>query len=193
MDMQKRYIILNEKKKIIKSICPEITTKSGIYLFCRKNEENEFCYYVGQAKNLLQRTAQHLMDKKQHIDKSLYVHNLYRKNNPFGWNLRVLIECKESDLDYWEKAYINFYKNKGKLYNVNGGGQFDKAEDIGERFEVKLKSYRNGKAIAYDKAREYVKNMFDKYLDYTIKGKTNKIKERKIKEFEEFLGGTENV
>ena len=75
-----------------------------------------------------------------------------------------------------------------------GGGQFDKAEDVGERYEVKLKTYRNGKAIAHEKARLYVKNMFDKYLDYTIKGKVTKIKERKFAEFGEFLadGDKEN-
>ena len=193
MDLKQRFAILNEKKKIIKSICPEITTGSGIYMFHRMNEYCQFCVYIGQAKNLLNRTAQHLIDKKQHIDKSLYKHKLYSRDNQTGWSLSIVKLCSIEELDKYEKYIIDYYSTIDcKLYNVTGGGQFDKAEDIGQRYEVKLKSYRNGKAIAYDKAREYVKTMFDKYLDYTIKGKTNKIKERKLKEFEEFLGGTEN-
>lgn len=188
MDLKQRFAILNEKKKIIKSICPEITKESGIYCFYRVNEDNELCIYIGQAKCLLDRTSQHLLDSKQHIDKSLKKHKLCSKENPYGWKLKILKKCRIDELDYYEKEYINLYWGKNwKLYNVTGGGQFDKAEDIGERYEVKLKSYRNGKAIAYDKAREYVKTMFDKYLDYTIKGKENKLKLRKFNEFKKFL------
>ncbi len=194
MELKQKFAILNEKKKTIRAMCPMIVSKSsGIYLFYRLTKEKQWCYYVGQAKDLLQRTAQHLMGKKQHIDKSIQKHGLCVGFNAFGWRLKVLKFCKEAELDYWEQYYIKKYSSypNSQMYNVAGGGQIDKAEDIGERFEVKLKSYRNGKAIAHDKARQYVKTMFDKYLDYVIKGKPNKIKERKLKEFEEFLGGTE--
>ena len=78
MDLKQRFAILNDKKKIIKSICPEITEVAGIYCFYRTNEYGEKCCYIGQAKNLLNRTAQHLMISKQHIDKSIYKHKLYR-------------------------------------------------------------------------------------------------------------------
>ena len=195
MNYRQRFAILNDKKKIIKTMCPQITNKSGIYMFSRINEDCNICIYVGQAKDLLSRTAQHLMDKKQHIDKSIYVHKLYDQiSNPSGWFVRILEFCDEEMLDIREQHYIEYFRSKNDvvLYNVTGGGQFNKAEDIGERYEVKLKSYRNGKAIAYDKAKQYVKTMFDKYLDYTIKGKPTKIKERKLKEFKDFLGGTDN-
>lgn len=197
MELKQRFAILNEKKKIIKSICPEINNECGIYLFYRKNDKGENCVYIGQAKKLLERTASHLLGYKKknpsHVDKSLYKHKIYSKDNPFGWRLKILCYCNVDKLDLLEKQWIEFYtKTFCKVYNVTGGGQFDKAEDVGERYEVKLKTYRNGKNIAYNKAKEYVKTMFDKYLDYTIKGKTNKIKERKLKEFKEFLGGTEN-
>ncbi len=194
MNYRQRFAILNEKKKLIKQICPEISEDSGIYCFYRQNEQGQDCCYIGQAKNLLERTSQHLMGRKQHIDKSLYVHKLYNENNPFGWKLTILRKCSISALDCLEQSYIEFYKDFDNvvLYNVTGGGQFDKAKDIGERQQTKLKSYKNGKGLGYEKARKEVKTYFDKYLDYTIKGKPTKIKERKLKEFKEFLGGTDN-
>lgn len=189
MDLKQRFAILNDKKKIIKSICPEITTESGIYCFYRKNEEEKDYCYIGQAKNLLNRTAQHLIDKKQHIDKSLYLHKLYSKDNPYGWKLTILRKCKINELDYQEQYFIKLYSDieNVKLYNVTGGGQFNKKQDIAERQQTKLKSYKNGKGLGYEKARKEVKEYFEKYLDYNIKGKTNKIKERKFNEFKEFL------
>lgn len=188
MELKQRFAILNDKKKIIKSICPDITNESGIYLFYRKNEDNETCFYVGQAKDLLTRTAQHLMGRTQHIDKSLYVHKLYGEGIPYGWKLKVIYKCGIGYLDFYEQQFIQHYLKQGyKCYNVAGGGQFDKKSDVGERYEVKLKTYKNGKKIAYEKAREYVKEMFDKYLDFTIKGKSGKVKERKFEEFKKWL------
>lgn len=188
MELKQRFAILNDKKKLIKAICPEITNESGIYCFYRTNEDGVDCCYIGQAKNLLTRTAQHLMGRQQHIDKSLYVHKLYAEDNKTGWKLKVIAKCNEFDLDYFEQTYINYFLNAGfKVYNVTGGGQRDKKADINERQQTKLKSYKNGKNLGYDKAKDYVKVMFEKYLDCGIKGKTNKIKERKLKEFIEWL------
>lgn len=188
MDLRQRFAILNDKKKIIKSICPEVTEMAGIYCFYRINEDGEKCCYIGQANNLLNRTAQHLMISKQHIDKSIYKHKLYSETNPYGWRLKILNKCCVTDLDFCEQVYINNYLNDNwKVYNVTGGGQYDKKADIGERQQTKLKSYKNGKNLGYEKAREEVKIYFDKYLDYNIKGKSNKIKERKLLEFKDWL------
>ena len=160
---------------------------SGIYLFYRVNEEGQNCVYVGQAKDLLYRTAQHLGvgAKKTHIDKSLFKHKLYSDKNPHGWKVCVLKVCPTKDLDSIEQQYIDYYKNRDdvKMYNVTGGGQIDKKGDIGERLQTKLKSYKNGKGLGYEKAIEEVRVFFEKYLDYSIKGKPNKIKQRKLAEF----------
>ena len=75
------------------------------------------------------------------------------------------------------------------LYNVTGGGQFNKRADIGERVQPNLKRYKSGKQYGYEKAREQVKTYFDKYLDYSIKDKPTKIKEKKFAEFKQFLEG----
>ena len=190
------YAKKREYENRVKSLCPDISNKSGIYLFYRTNENFENCVYIGQAKDLLNRTASHLEGYKKknpsHIDKSLFKHKFYPNNN-FGWRLKVLCTCPVVLLDSLEQDYIQYYLNNGyKVYNVTGGGQIDKAKDIGERQQTKLKSYKNGKGLGYEKARKEVKTYFDKYLDYTIKGKPTKIKERKLKEFKEFLGGTDN-
>ena len=189
MELKQRFAILNDKKKLIKTLYPEVTNECGIYCFYRTNEDSVVCCYIGQAKNLLNRIAQHLMGRKQHIDKSLYVHKLYAFDNKNGWKLTILQKCDIDELDYLEQHYIKFYSDidNVKVYNVTGGGQFDKKSDIGERQQTKLKSYKNGKNLGYDKARDYVKVMFDKYLDFAVKGKTNKTKERKLSEFKEWL------
>lgn len=184
----------NYEKQVLK-LFPNLPRKSGIYIFFRVNDKGENCAYVGQAKNILQRTAQHLSvkAKKTHIDKSLYAHNLYSSTNLEGWKIAVLRLCPIDELDILEQQYIDYYKNRPnvKLYNVTGGGQLNKKEDIGQRLEVKLKTYKNGKNFAYEKARLKVKTYFDKYLDYSIKGKPTKIKERKMQEFADFLNTTQ--
>ena len=190
MNLKQRFAILNKNKRIVRQLCDnELTIDSGIYMFYRTNENGERCFYVGQAKNLLQRTAEHLMGKKQHIDKSIYVHKLYSEDNPTGWKLRVLINCREEDLDHFEKFYIDFNKQQGfKCYNVSSGGQgSERTTDVGERLQTKLKSYKNGKGLGYEKAKNEVRELFGKYLDFSIKGKPNKIKERKFNEFKEWL------
>lgn len=186
---RKQYAILNANKRKVKQLCDnELPTCSGIYLFYRLNEKGEKCVYVGQAKCLVDRCASHLTGRKTHIDKSLYLHKLYSEDNEFGWKLKVICKCCVNDLDMYEKYYINYYKEQDyKIYNVTGGGQTDKAQDIGERLQTKVKSYKNGKGLGYNKAKNYVKNLFDKYLGYSIKGKPNKVKERKLREFKEWL------
>jgi excinuclease UvrABC nuclease subunit len=64
----------NEDK--IRKLCPTASDKSGIYVFWRI-DENGFKYaYVGQAKNLLKRLAEHLAGY-QHIDCSIKKHKFY--------------------------------------------------------------------------------------------------------------------
>ena len=192
MENRQRWAIQRANEKRIKKICPEITTESGIYLFYRRNEQFEICVYIGQAKNLLQRTAQHLtvVKKETHIDKSLYAHKLYSEQNPYGWSLRVIEIAEPKKLDELEKHYINKYKQAGyKIYNVTGGGQIDKAEDIGERMPKKLKSYANGKKYGYEQARKEVAKLFEKNLTYSINGKPNKNKEKAVEKFERFIKG----
>lgn len=187
MTNNKRFVIQKKNEKRISELFG-IPKKSGIYLFYRINEDKEKCVYVGLAKNLLQRTAGHLSGKKTHIDKSLMVHGLFSQSNLDGWKIKVLEYCPIELLDVRERYYIDFYNNNEyKIYNVCGGGQIDKAKNIAERHEVKLKTYKNGKNKGYIQAKNEIREFFNKYLDYSIKGVSNKIKERKLGQFKEWL------
>lgn len=194
MEDKQRWAIQRNNERLIKQKFPSITTQSGIYEFYRQNEENEYCCYIGQAKNLLQRIAGHLTGYKKknatHIDKSLFVHKLYSENNPNGWKVRVLKFVNVVELDKWEKYFIDVYQEKGyKMYNITGGGQFDKAENINETYKVKLKTYANGKKIAYEQVRKEIAKLFEKNLTFSINGKETKNKLKAYKKFEQFLKG----
>lgn len=183
------FAIQKRNEEIVKKECPQLTQASGIYLFFRTNEKNEKCAYIGQAKNLLRRAAQHLSGRKQHIDLSLYTHKFKSENNPLGWCLIVLEHCDIDKLDAREQYYIDAYiKNGYKVYNVTGGGQLDKKQDINERNLIKLKSYANGKQIGYEKARKEIALLFTKYLTYDVK-KANILSQRAKERFEKFLKG----
>ena len=187
------FAIQKKNEEIIKQQCPGIDRRSGIYLFSRFSEEHERCCYIGQAKDLLRRCANHLCGRKQHIDLSLLKHKWCSKDNPNGWNLKVLEHCKQEDLDKREQAFIEEYINLGyRCLNVCGGGQIDKKQDINERNLTKLKSYANGKQIGYEKARKEIALLFTKYLTYDVK-KANILSQKAKERFEKFLkGASEN-
>ena len=86
-----------------------------------------------------------------------------------------------------EKYYIALYQSKNyEMLNIESGGAKEKF-DINER---KLgKTYTQGVEYGEKKVIKRVKELFDKYLDYGIKEPSNKVKERKKKEFEELLKG----
>ena len=194
MDYKQILAIQRANEERIKKICCHLNHESGIYLFYRNNEEGEFCVYVGQAKDLLQRTAQHLTGYKKknptHIDKSLFAHKLYSENNKDGWKVSVLKFAPQNELDQLEKDYIKEYQSLNcKVYNITGGGQLDKAGDINERMKLKLKTYAHGKKYAYEKVRQEIAHLFDKYLDFTIKGKETATKLKAKSKFEKFIKG----
>ena len=121
--------------------------------------------------------------KLRPIERILLVHTCF---NELGIINREILDFGNTCLSEFPPV-PNYLNDNWKVYNVTGGGQYDKKADIGERQQTKLKSYKNGKNLGYEKAREEVKIYFDKYLDYNIKGKSNKIKERKLLEFKDWL------
>lgn len=149
--------------------------QSGIYLWDRYDEDGKYCWYVGKAKNLLRRTAQHIMDGKSHLDKSIKKHGVNTYNdealNPEKWKIAILQVCEIAELDTLEQHYINKWQKdhpNGKMYNIESGGTTGKTI-IGERKQrrdVKWKAEARAKVIA--EYREY----FDIVpKDNAIKGK----------------------
>ncbi len=170
----------------IKRLCSGIDERSGIYFFYRTDEEGIKYAYVGQAKNLLDRCANHLMGY-QSIDLSIKKHGLFNSKNPCGWKLKC-VYCNEADLDNAEKMYIKNVALLGyQLRNKTSGGQGEGKVGIAENRPSK--GYRDGIAQGRKNCIKEVSIFFEKYLDYSIKGKPNKIKERKFEEFKEMLNG----
>ena len=179
------------KGKVLR-LCPNAENRSGIYAFTRVDENGVGHFYVGQAVACLNRLVSHLEGYDSHIDLSIRKWGLYEPiKNPQGYKIHIL-EYTEN-LDEREKYWIMEYLKKGlQSKNVSFGGQGKGKSHLNENKQGK--GYHEGVAYGQVKAMRKVKEFFDKYLDYSIKGKPNKIKERKLREFEELLKGEqENV
>lgn len=163
----------------------DISDESGIYVLTRIDENGIRYAYIGQAKHILSRLAQHLSGY-QHIDLSLKKHGLWSENNIYGWDLRETILTPIDGLDFEEQKYIKIYADFGyQLRNKTTGSQGKGKSGIAEN--KPSKGYYDGKKQGYEDCRRYVATMFEKYLNYTPRH--NKISQRKFMEFTEFLKG----
>ncbi len=177
---------VDKAKAEILRVCRNAKNESGIYFLLR--EESGFKYaYIGQSLTILNRLCSHLNGYEQHIDRSLKTHKLYSEQNPCGWKIGCLYFPKEL-LNEKEQYYIKLYANNGyQLRNHTSGSQ--DTSKFGISANNGGSGYRKGVLYGEKKAYKRVKEFFDKYLDFVIKGESNKVKERKIKEFEELLKG----
>lgn len=162
----------------------EIIDTSGIYILTRIDEDGIKYAYVGQAKRILTRLAQHL-DGYQHIDLSLKKHGLFCSDNLTGWNLNI-IACSIDYLDERERHYIKYCADRGyQLRNKTAGGQDTGKHGIAPN--KPSKGYYDGVAQGEKNVKKQIAILFEKYLDASIKGTPNKIKERKLNEFFEYI------
>lgn len=183
MDNRKFFAIRRANIKRILSVCPECPDRSGIYILTR--EEHGFKYaYVGQAKNILFRLADHLQGY-QHIDLSLKKHGLFSENNLTGW--RIEFKRFDTDLDAQEQLHIKKYADMGyQLRNKTAGGQGE--GKVGLDNTKSPKSYYDGLKQGYRNAQRDAAK-WAKHLNITIKStKSNKIQEKALTKFLEFLG-----
>lgn len=174
--------IEEKNKQRILSVNPKVTEQSGIYVLRRF--EGGFKYaYVGQAKHLLTRLAQHL-NGYQHIDLSIKKHGLASPSNPTGWHIDFIIT---NDLDEMERQKIKEYANKGyQLRNKTLGGQNEGKLGIADN--CPSKGYYDGLKQGYNNARREVKHLFDLYLNAVIKAnKPHKTQEKALQKFYDFL------
>ena len=180
---QIKAIEQKNKERILK-LQPTVPETSGIYIFLRAEDGFKYAY-VGQAKHLLTRLAQHLSGY-QHIDLSLKKHGLYSEDNESGWRL-IWRSFPEDKLDEMEQYYIKEYANAGfQLRNKTSGSQGKGKSGIAENKPAK--GYYDGLAQGYKNAQKYVANLFDKHLVYGKKSdKPNKNQEKALAKFEEFL------
>ncbi len=185
-NIQRIKAIEAANKKRLLAINPGLDEGSGIY-FLLRNDENGIRYaYIGQAKHILSRLAQHLTGY-QHIDLSLKKRGLYdAKENPYGWKVCTM-HFPSSQLDEREQHYIQKYALNGyQLLNKTAGGQGEGKAQIHEY--KPSKGYRDGLKQGYKNASREIANLFDKHLNVSRKSeKPNKIQEKALAKFNDFL------
>ena len=170
------------KEKILK-VCPSVPDTSGIYFLTR--EENGFKFaYIGQAKHLLTRLAQHLTGF-QHIDLSIKKHKLWSEDNLNGWKV-VYRPCKVEELDELEQRYIKEYANKGyQMRNKTSGSQGEGKRDIADE---PTKGYLEGLHNGYKKAQKDMAHLFEKHLVCgTKKNPPTKLQVKAMQKFLDFI------
>ena len=178
----------------IQKACPEAKHQSGIYCFYRYDVYGIKYAYVGKAKDVLTRLAQHLFNF-QWIDNSIHKHGLLVEGKENGYEI-VVKYCDEDKLDEVENQTIIEVAKKGfQLRNLTiGNGDNNEALIKGES----SKGYHDGLKKGYSNCLRDIKEFFDKYLDYdikepklTAKGKPVQIKQNKFNEFKKLLEGEE--
>lgn len=153
----------NQKKWL--EVNPRLTEGSGIYFIYRIDEHGIKYGYVGQAKHVLTRLADHL-NQYEHIDLSIKKYGLKSKENPYGYEVEQK-SYPEEVLDYWEKIWIKEYADKGyQLRNNTVGGQGKGKAGMGEGKTPR--GYHDGVKHGYTKAWKEVAEYFDKYLCYRV-------------------------
>jgi hypothetical protein len=181
-NISQRFVIQRKNKQRLLNLFPFLTDSSGIYILTR--EENGFKYaYVGQAKHILTRLADHLVGY-QHIDLSLKNHGFYSENNETGWNVWCKT-FKQEELNDKEQFYIKYMADKGyQLRNKTTGSQGVGKADIAENI---TKGYQKGIHQGYTNARKFVSNLFDKNLKVEIQGNDGERKQRALEKFNDFI------
>lgn len=192
MTYQQIKAIEAKNKRRILDVNPNVDEESGIYIFMRYDSETHIKYaYVGQAKHLLTRLAQHLHIgiSPQHIDLSLKKRGLWNiETNPAGWNFTFL-HFPQSELNERETELIRVYSNNGfQLYNHTTGSQGEGKRALGE---AKCpKGYYDGLKQGYENARREIKHLFDLHLNVAYKAnKPSKNAIKALDKFNEFLEG----
>lgn len=183
MNYRQLYAIKKANEEKILQMCPCPNT-SGIYFLLR--EEDGFRYaYIGQAKHLLSRLAQHLSGY-QHIDLSIKKHGLWSKENLTGYKIHFL-EYPECLLDEMEQEYIKKYANAGyQLRNVTSGSQGQGKKGLGNAKQPK--TYTEGVVQGEKNMAKRIKHLFDLHLDYVPKKEPpTKLQEKAMQKFKDIL------
>ena len=187
-NLRKAKAIEAKNKKRLLVLNPNLDEGSGIYFLVRKDENGIKYAYIGQAKHILTRLAQHLSGY-QHIDSSLKKHGLYSSENVYGWKIGFL-HFQISELDFMEKKFIQMYANNGyQLRNKTAGGQGEGKTQIDDYRPAK--GYRDGIAQGRKNLAKELTNIIDKHLCISIKEekKNNKVSIKAFEKFNDLLYG----
>ena len=187
---QAKAIEAKNKKRWLE-INPGLDDKSGIYILRRIDEDGFKYAYIGQAKHILTRLAQHLVGY-QHIDLSIKKHGLYTPDNKYGWGVGFF-HVSESELDKMEQHYIKVFADEGyQLRNKTSGSQGVGKSQIADYRPAK--GYRDGlKQGRINLARE-LSHIAEKHLEIRLKPDkiNNSVSQRQYEKFMDLLRGNES-
>lgn len=188
--MAVNYKQLYAKKKAneqrIKKVRPDVPECSGIYLLTRYEDGFKYAY-VGQAKNLLSRLADHLSGF-QHIDLSIKKHGLFSTDNPTGWRIQFQ-EFPVEQLDEQERRLIKLYADNGfQLRNKTAGGQDTGKSGIADNRPNK--GYYDGLAQGRKNLAKELRHILDLHLTVGVK-KDNKVTQKALDKFWALLNEAE--
>ena len=178
--------IENENKKRLLEVNPKLDERSGIYFLTREDEDGFKYAYIGQAKHILTRLAQHFAGY-QHIDLSLKKHKLYSSENPYGWKVNFL-HFPISQLDEKEQFYIKEYALNGyQMRNKTSGSQGVGKSQIDD-FKPQ-KGYRDGLAQGRKNLAKELNHIIDKHLVIGLKPEkmNNKVSQKALEKFNDLL------
>lgn len=182
-NLRKAMAIEAKNKKRLLEINPKLDEKPGIYFLTRVDEDGINYFYIGQAKHILTRLAQHLVGY-QHIDLSIKKRGFYREENPYGWKINFL-HYPVNLLDEMEQKWILEYTKKGYQcrYNKTSGGQGEGKEKINE-FKPS-KTYRDGIAQGRKNLARELYDIIEKHLVIGLKPEkqNNKISQKALEKF----------
>lgn len=169
------------------AVNPYLTDDSGIYILTRV-DENQIKYgYVGQAKHILTRLADHLKGY-QHIDLSIKKHGLQDEEHPNGWFV-TQVKVAEELLDKAEQEYIKLYADMGyQLRNKTSGGQGVGKSGIADN--KPSKGYYDGKKQGRADVINEIKSML-KYIQISPKN-DGKLANRMVAKFWQIMGENDN-
>lgn len=186
-NLRKAKAIESENKKHLLLLFPQLDEESGIYFLTREDEEGIKYAYIGQAKHILTRLAQHLTGY-QHIDLSLKKHGLYSlAKNPYGWKVGFM-HFSEADLDDKEQYYIKQYAKHGyQLRNKTAGGQGQGKKQIDDYKPAK--GYYDGIQQGKKSLAKELGNIIDKHLVISLKKEGNKTSMKQLKKFNDLIFG----
>ena len=185
-NIKQTKVIEHQNKKKLLEVNPKLDEKSGIYFLTRTDEDGFKYAYIGQAKHILTRLAQHLVGY-QHIDLSLKKHKLYAEDNPFGWKVNFL-HFSESQLNEKEQHYIKEYALNGyQLRNKTSGSQGAGKSQIDDYRPQK--GYRDGLEQGRKNLARELNHIIDKHLVVSIKPEkaNNKVSVKAFEKFREIL------
>ena len=186
LNNKQRYAILKKNKEQWLKYY-SIKDESGIYILTRYDDNGFKFAYVGQAKKVLTRLAEHLMGY-QHIDLSLKKHGIgsaFTRENK--WKCEKIIHCDEAELNNMEQEWIRKCHELGyQLYNHTTGSQGQGKQALGE--QKPARGYYDGIKQGRKKVIDEINYRLNKGDIRLVIDKPNKIKEKHLAKLYEILG-----